>query len=68
MAVASSAKEWINRQTSLEKLSLGLVWLTIPECTNVFGAFKLAVTAVLTAWIWHRQKQHQERMSNFEVG
>lgn len=66
MALSSSAKEWINRQTSMEKLSLGLVWLTLPDVVDLQGCFKLAATVILTGWIWHRQKQHQERMSNFE--
>lgn len=67
MAVTSSAKEWINRQTAIDKLSIGLVWLTLPDCTSIYGAFKLAVTAVLAGWTIWRGFKHKEAMSNFET-
>lgn len=66
MAVSSSVKEWINRQTAMEKLSIGLVWLTLPDVTNYYGLFKFVGTVILTAWIWHRQLDHKEKMTNLD--
>lgn len=65
MAVGSAAREWISKQTAVDKLALGLVWLTLPDCTTIYGAFKLAVTAVLAGWTIYRGFRHKEVMTNF---
>lgn len=66
MAVGSAARDWISKQTSMEKLAIGLVWLTLPDVTSVYGAFKLGVTAILTGWIFYQQLKHKKEMTNFD--
>lgn len=63
MAISSSIKEWFNNQTSMEKLSIMLTSLSFPV-HDVYSAFQFAGMAILTAWIWHRQKTHKEKMTN----
>lgn len=66
MAVGSAARDWFNRQTAVDKLALGLFFMTFDTCTDIYGAFKLLVSGILAGVIIIRQFQHKESGTNLD--
>jgi len=50
MGMTSRFREWFDTQTALDKLALGLVFISLPV-TSVLGLTQLAIMATLTGWI-----------------
>lgn len=66
MAIGSTARDWFNRQTAVDKLALGLFFMSFDTCTDLYGAFKLLCSGVLAGLIIWRQFKHKEAMTNLE--
>lgn len=66
MAIRGKIQDFISRQTALDKLSIGLLWMTLPDVIDIWGAVKFLGMAMLTGWIFHRQKSHEENMTNLD--
>lgn len=66
MAVGSAARDWFSRQTAVDKLALGLFFMTFDTCTDLYGCFKLACAGLLAGLVIFRQFKHKEAMTNLD--
>ena len=64
MGMTSRFREWFDTQTALDKMALGLVFMSMPV-SSLYGLAQFAINVAMTVSIVYIQFKHKKEMSSF---